>query len=267
MAAPLISLAAEPVFHIANLAITNSMLTAVAISVVLIVLALLIRIGMRKVPKTGQSVFEMIYTFLLDTAESVTGNRKVAVDLFPFLVTAFVFIAFSNWFGLIPGVSSIGHREVLNGVSQIVPVVRAPTSDLNMVIALALCSTIFVQYLAIKYRGFKAYLGTFFNFSSPVYFMVGILELLSELLRVISYSFRLFGNVFAGEVLIAILLFLTATLAPILPILPLPFYALELFVGMVQAIVFCFLTIVFAGIATADHGDHGNAHAEPALSK
>ncbi len=262
-----ISLAAEPIFHLGSLAVTNAMFTALVVTALLLVLGLVIRLGFRKIPRTGQSIFEMIYLFLVDTAESVTGNRDVARDLFPLLVTAFVFITLSNWLGLVPGVGSIGVHEMLHGEATIVPIVRAPTSDLNTTIALALCSVVYVQYLAIKYRGAKKYLGTFFNFSSPIYFMVGLLELLSEILRVISYSFRLFGNVFAGEVLIAILLFLTATLAPILPVLPLPFYGLEMFVGVVQAIVFCFLTIVFAGIATADHGDHGDAHAKAAVSK
>ncbi|HSI21301.1 MAG TPA: F0F1 ATP synthase subunit A [Verrucomicrobiae bacterium] len=263
----LISIAAEPVFHLGHLTVTNSMLTAAGVSLFLVIVALLVRLSLRKIPKTGQSIFELIYGFLVDSAESVTGNRNVARDLFPFVVTAFIFIVASNWFGLIPGVGSIGVHALHHGEEVLVPIVRAPTSDLNTVLALALCSVLYVQYLAIKYRGVKSYVGTFINFSSPINFFVGILELLSEILRVISYSFRLFGNVFAGEVLIAILLFLTATLAPILPILPLPFYALELFVGAVQGIVFCFLTIVFAGIATADHGGHGDSHAEPAVSK
>ncbi len=256
-----ISLAAEPVFHLGTLAVTNSMLTAVGISLLCLIFGIFVRLALRQIPKTGQSIFEFIYDFLVDAAEKVTGKREVARDLFPFIVTAFLFIVLSNWFGLIPGVGSI---VVNHGVGP-VPIVRAPTSDLNMVIALALCSVIYVQYLAIKYRGIKSYLGTFFNFSSPIYFMVGILELLSELMRVISYSFRLFGNVFAGEVLIAILLYLTSTLAPILPVLPLPFYFLEMFVGVVQAIVFCFLTIVFTGIAVASHDEAGHAHDEPAL--
>jgi F-type H+-transporting ATPase subunit a len=262
-----ISLAAEPVFHLGTLAVTNSMLTAVGVSLLLIIIGLTIRLSLQKIPRTAQGVFELIYGFLVDAAESVTGNRDVARDLFPFIVTAFIFITVSNWLGLIPGVGSIGHHEVVKGFEQFVPIVRAPTSDLNMVIALAVCSVIYVQYLAIKYRGAKKYLGTFFNFSSPIYFMVGILELLSEILRILSYSFRLFGNVFAGEVLIAILLFLTSTLLPIIPIIPLPFYGLEMFVGIVQAIVFCFLTIIFAGLATADHPEsHDPEPAKVAVS-
>lgn len=270
-----ISLAAEPVFHLGSLTVTNSMLTAVALSLLLTIAALFIRVSLRKVPGTGQNIFEAVYGFLVGTAENVTGNRAVAKDLFPFLATAFLFIIISNWSGLIPGVGSIGYEAVHHGEHVLIPLVRAPTSDLNTVIGLALCSVIYVQYLAVKYRGTRNYLGTFFNFSSPIYFMVGVLELLSEILRVISYSFRLFGNVFAGEVLIAILLFLTATLAPLVPILPLPFYFLELFVGAIQAIVFCFLTIVFAGIATASHGEHADhpegehalAALKPAVSK
>jgi len=255
-----ISIAAEPVFHLGTLTVTNSMLTAAILTVSLVILALFIRRALKPVPGTGQNIFELIYTGFIDISEKVTGNRAVARDLFPFIITAFLFIVLSNWSGLLPIMGSIGIHEG----DKLVPLFRAPTSDLNTVIALALCSVAYVQYLGVKHRGAKNYLHTFFNFSSPIYFFVGILELIAEFTRIISYSFRLFGNVFAGEVLISVILYLTMTLAPFLPILPLPFYFLEIFVGVIQGLVFSFLTIVFAGIATADHGD---SHAEPAVSK
>jgi F-type H+-transporting ATPase subunit a len=251
-----ISLAAEPIHHIGAFTVTNSMLTAVIISVVFIVLALVLRMRLSTIPSSGQSILEMVYDGVISITERVTGNRHVAKDLFPFVVTAFFFIVFSNWSGIMPGVGSILIEGYHHGKPALVPLFRAPTADLNTVIALALCSVIYVQYLAMKYRGVRDYFSTFFNFNSPIYFFVGIIEFVSEWTRVISYSFRLFGNVFAGEVLIATIVLLTATLAPILPFLPLPFYFLEIFVGLVQALVFCFLTIVFAGIATAAHGEH-----------
>jgi F-type H+-transporting ATPase subunit a len=251
-----ISLAAEPILHLGSLTVTNSMFTAVLLTVVFIFIAAVLRRGLSQIPSAAQSVAEMVYDGLISTAEKVTGRRDVAKDLFPFIMTAFFFIVFSNWSGLLPGVGSILIEGSHHGKPAMVPLFRAPTADLNTVIALALCSVFYVQYLAIKYRGARDYLSTFFNFNSPIYFFVGLIEFVSEWTRIISYSFRLFGNVFAGEVLIATIVLLTATLAPIIPIIPLPFYFLELFVGIIQALVFCFLTIVFAGIATASHGEH-----------
>lgn len=183
----------------------------------------------------------------------MVGRADVTRAIFPFVFAAFFFIVLSNWSGLIPGFSSITIGSV--------PLFRAPTSDLNTVIALALCSVIYVQYLGIKYRGARKYLAVFFNFQSPIYFFVGILELISELIRPISYSFRLFGNIFAGEVLLTVIIYLNSTFLPYFPIIPIPFYTLEIFVGLIQALVFCFLTIVFTAIAI---GDHGEPHLEPA---
>ncbi len=249
-----ISLAAEPIFSISGLTITNSAFTAVLVSFALIIIAAVLRVGLLTIPKRAQTLAEMIYDGLLGITKNVIGREDVAQELFPFIITAFFFIVISNWSGLIPGFSSILHGET--------PVFRAPTSDLNTVIALALCSVAYVQYLGFKYRGIKGYLSTFFNFSGPIYFAVGIIELISEIMRPISYSFRLFGNVFAGEVLLAVIIFLNSTFLPFTPIIPLPFYALELFVGVIQALVFCFLTIVFASIAISDHGE---PHAEVPL--
>jgi F-type H+-transporting ATPase subunit a len=258
MSSPVISLAAEPIFQLAGVPVTNSMLTALLVSGSLVIVAVLLRLRLKQVPRAFQSTFELLYAFFVQTAERVTGNPRLARDLFPLVTTSFLFILVSNWSGLLPVMGSVGIHESHHGL---VPLLRAPTSDLNTVIALALCSVVYVQALAIKYRGIRSYLHGFFNFSSPISFFTGLIELLSEGMRIISYSFRLFGNVFAGEVLIATVLFLTMTLVPLVPVVPLPFYGLELFVGFVQALVFAFLTIVFAGIAAASHDSHPKAAA------
>ena len=248
-----ISLAAEPVLRVGTFSLTNSALTATLVTVVLIIVAVALRTQLRDVPRRFQGAIEMIYDFLLTTTENVIGRPDIAREIFPYILTAFFFIVFSNWSGLIPGFGSFTtHGDI--------PVFRAPTSDLNMVIALALCSVIYVQYLGIKYKGARNYLSTFFNFQSPIYFFVGIIELISELIRPISYSFRLFGNIFAGEVLLTVIIYLNSTFLPYFPIIPIPFFALELFVGLIQGLVFCFLTIVFTAIAI---GDHGEPHLEP----
>lgn len=255
-----ISLAPETIFHLGNLAITNSILTGWIISVCLLVGALFLRSFLRKIPSRIQNFIEIVYTFFLDMTTSIIGNQKAAQDLFPYLITLFFFVLISNWSGLIPGFSTIH----LNNV----PLLRAPTTDLNTVGVFALLSVGYVQYLGIKYSGLKNYSKKFFDFSSPLNFAIGLLEFMGEFTRIISFTFRLFGNIFAGEVLISVMLFLTISLLPFFPVLPLPFFLLETFVGIIQAFIFCFLTIVFTAVAVAGHGDH-EAHSisNPSLIK
>lgn len=244
-----ISLAAEPLFHVGTLTVTNSMLTTVVVSFFLILVALAVRWQLKSQPGKTQTLLELTYGWFISTTTGIVGKAEVARDLFPFVMTLFFFILISNWLGMIPGVSAFG----LRGANGITPLFRSPTADLNTTILFALLSVGYIQYLGIKYRGLKKYLGRFFTFHSPLDFYLGLNELMSEFVRIISFSFRLFGNIFAGEVLIATMLFLTILFLPVLPVIPLPFYALELFVGILQALIFAFLTIVFAGLATADH--------------
>lgn len=267
-----ISLAAEPVITLFHIPISNSIVTGWLVTAVLILGGLVLRTTLKKIPGKFQNLIEMIFGGLLATTEKVIGRKDVARQIFPFIITAFFFITLSNWSGLLPGFGSIGLNEVHEGSNVLVPFLRAPTADLNTVLALAAISVIYVQYLGVKYTGAKAYLHKFFDFSSPIYTFVGFVELISELTRIISYTFRLFGNVFAGEVLITVIFYLTYSLVPYVAILPLPFFFLELFVGVIQAFVFCFLTIVFTAIAVAGHGDHADethpaVALEPAVSK
>lgn len=138
-----------------------------------------------------------------------------------------------------------------HAAEKLIPVLRAPSADLNMTLALALISVIVVQIVGFKTLGFS-YLTKFVNLSSPINFFVGILELISEFGKVISFSFRLFGNIFAGEVLLSVMLMLVPYFVPI------PFYGLELFVAVVQAFVFAMLTLVFIKLATLSHGEEGH---------
>lgn len=267
-----ISLAPEKVVELFHQPISNSMITAWVITVVLIVLAFAVRKGLKQIPGKLQSVFELMSDGLLGMMEKVIGRADVARDLFPFIVTAFLFIVMSNWSGLLPGVGPFGIREMKEGHEILTPFFRAPTADLNTVLALAVCAVVYVQYLGLKYLRPKEYLGKFFNFTNPIYTFVGLIELVSEFTRLISFSFRLFGNIFAGEVLITVIFYLTYTLLPYVAILPLPFFFLEIFVGLVQGFVFCFLTIVFTAIAVTGHGDHDDHHEpapalKPAVSK
>jgi F-type H+-transporting ATPase subunit a len=145
-------------------------------------------------------------------------------------------------------------------VGELIPIFRGINTDLNTPLAIAIVSAIAVEFWGISTLGLFRYGGKFFNFSSPINFFVGILELVSETVRLVSFTFRLFGNMFAGEVVILMFTFLTPL------ILTLPFYGLEIFVGVIQAFIFAMLTLVFGVMAVAHHGDHeeehGNAHGE-----
>ena len=160
---------------------------------------------------------------------------------FPFLGSLFLFIILSNWFGLLPGVESI----VLKKGGESIPLLRGTTADLNVPLALALLTFIVIQWSGIKYIGFLEYAKKFINFKNPMTVFVGLLEIISEFSKIISFAFRLFGNIFAGEVLIAVIAFLIPVLASF------PFLALEVFVGFIQALVFSMLAAVFLNTAMA----------------
>lgn len=242
-----ISLAAEKIGHIGPMPITNSMLTSWIATLLLIVLTLLATRNLKQVPKGIQNFFELIVEFLINTVNSVMDNKEQSKKYFPLVATIFLFIITNNWLGLLPGIGTIGLHEIHNGKEVFVPLLRSGNADLNTTLALAVIAVISIQIFGILAIGAIKYGSKFLNFSSPIMFFVGILEFISELSRIISFSFRLFGNVFAGEVLLAVI-------AMLLPFIgPLPFYGLELFVGFIQALVFTMLTLVFIKMAITDH--------------
>jgi len=151
--------------------------------------------------------------------------------------------------GLLPGFGSIGVWQVHHGHEILVPILRSTFADVNMTLALAAISVVACQFFGFAMLGMKGYGGKFFinPFKDPIGSFVGILELMSEVSKMISFTFRLFGNVFAGEVLLLVITFLVPYIAPM------PFYGLEIFVGFIQALVFSFLTLVFLKIATTPH--------------
>ena len=173
-------------------------------------------------------------------------GKEMAKKAFPLLITFFLFITFSNWLGILPGFGTIGFYEVHNGEKEFLPLLRSVHADLNMTFALAIISVVMAQVFGFVANG-VGYLKRYVNFSNPVLFFVGILEIVSEFAKIISFAFRLFGNIFAGEVLLTIVGFIAPFLAP------LPFYGLELFVGLIQAVVFTMLTLVFFSMATSSH--------------
>lgn len=226
-----ISVAAEPIAHLGPLAITNSLFTTLFVSLILLIVAFWVSRS-KKIPTVIFMLTEAFYNFI----SSVLG--KHTDRLFPILFTFFLLIMLGNWIGLLPVVGPITVHHV--------PLFRGPNADLSTTLAFALTSVGITQYFGISELGFKAYLSKFINFSNPMKFALGILEVVQEFSKIVSFSFRLFGNIFAGEVLLAVIVFLVPVL------LPVPFLALEVFVGFVQALVFTVLTSIFIVVATQE---------------
>ncbi len=248
-----ISLKAEEIGHIGGLPITNSLLLSTIVLVVLSATAITAsRFFTKKVPGFFQNLAESVMEALLDLMDTVFGERAKSERYFPLIATIFLFVLFSNWFGLLPGVGSF---TIMHG-GEVAPLLRAPSADLNFTLALAVITVISVNVLGAFAIGFFSHAGKFINFKQgPIMFAVGLLELVSEGARMVSFSFRLFGNVFAGEVLLTIIGFLLPYFGP------LPFLFLEIFVGFIQALIFSMLSIVFISIATTAHDDHAEDHA------
>lgn len=243
----------------------------IAMAVLIIGALVLKRKGVKLVPRGFQNFVEVIVGGLFDFFNTVTQDEKQTRKFFPIVATIFIFVITSNWMGILPGVGTIGfyekeheaaevsieaegnaHVEVAEEEKEVfVPYFRSGYADVNMTLALAIISIIATQIFGIASLGFFHYAGKFFvnPLRDPIGFFVGFLELISELAKMISFSFRLFGNIFAGEVLLVVIGFLAPFIAPI------PFYGLELFVGFVQALVFAILTLVFMKMAVTSHSE------------
>lgn len=248
-----ISLAPEPLFHLGSMPITNTLVVAWFLILVFIILIVILRAKkLSLVPKGLQNLLESVMEALLNLIQSVAGSRELAVKFFPLVTTIFLYVILSNWVELVPGLGTIGLNEMHQGKIVLIPFIRSSSADLNFTLAIALISVASTWVMGIRELGLFAHLGKFFNFHGPIDFFVGILEFISEFAKIISFSFRLFGNIFAGEVLLAVVAFLVPYLAPV------PFLFLELFVGFIQALVFAMLTLVFLKMATVGHGEHAH---------
>lgn len=236
-----ISLAAQPLFSIGSFTVTNSLFLTLATSLLLIIFSVVFTLKIKLIPGKLQSALEMGTESFLGVMESTLGNKERAERYFPLIVTIFIFILASNILGLLPGVGSLTYQQ---GSGNPVPLFRSPAADLNFTLAFALLSVILANIMGMISSGIFKHLAKFFNFKSFLSFFVGILELISEFSRIISLAFRLFGNVFAGEVLLAIIFYLLPYLVPV------PFLFLELFVGLIQAFVFSMITLVSIAMNT-----------------
>ncbi len=244
-----ISLKAEELFKIGSFPVTNSLLMSVLSFLVLAGIAVSLRRKIRAIPGKVQSIAEFIMEQLLELMDSVLGTREKSERYFPLIATIFLFVLFSNWLGLLPGVGSL----IWKGAGGPFPLLRSASADLNFTLALGILTIIGVNIFGIMALGFRTHAGKFFNVHGPINFFVGILEFMSEFARMVSFAFRLFGNVFAGEVLLTIVAFLIPYVAP------LPFLFLEVFVGFIQAFVFAMLALVFAAIAISGHEETEHA--------
>lgn len=249
--------APEVVLHAGSIPITNTVLSTLLVDAVLIGGAYFLKDKIKTIPGMIQNFVEMIISSFYDMTESISG--KNAIKIFPWFMTFFLFIIVSNWSGLIPGVGSIGFFEQVTVhtahgdeiETELIPLFRGPTSDLNVTFGLALVSLVATHVLAIRAVGLPMYLSRYFSFN-PIMLFVGLLEIVSEITKVISLSFRLFGNIYAGEVVLLTISSLFALLAPI------PFLLLEVIVGLVQALVFGMLTMVFMSVLMTPH--HAEKH-------
>lgn len=223
--------------------ITATMLTTWLTMLVLVVMAITVRSRLSAIPSKLQSVLELIIESVFNYMSDVLESRTLARKYFPVVMTIFFFILGMNWIGLLPGVTSIGLYEVHEGASHFIPLLYPPATDLNITIAFALISFFTIEMAGVLAIGVFKYAGKFINFKSPLGFALGLIELISELARLISFSFRLFGNIFAGKTLLVVAIFFVPY------IIPVPLVAFEVFVGFIQAFVFAILTLFFIKLA------------------
>ncbi len=242
-----IVLAPEKLTSIGPLPVTNTMLVSWLVMLFIIVVSFLATRKMSLVPTGLQNVVESLVEGIYNLTEDLAHEKTKT--FFPFVGTFFLFILVANWFGLIPGMATIGWNINENGHQTFVPLFRSVNSDLNITLGLALISAAATHYFAVKYLGIGGYLKKWFALN-PIMLFVGLLELVSEFTKIISLSFRLFGNIFAGEVVLTTISGLFAFIAP------LPFYMLEVLVGVVQAAVFMMLTLVFMVVLSEKHDSH-----------
>ena len=274
-----VTLFAEPIFHLGDFTVTNALLTSWVVVAIIIILSLILRSKLKAVPGKLQNLFEIVIDAALDLCDQVTGSRALSIKIFPIAISVFFFILMNNWLGILP-LGGFGIVEKSTEGLSFIPFLRGGTADINTTIALAVMAVIGANVFGVmsiglwktfnKYVNLKV-LGSIFTkvrkdptivIVAPITFFVGLIEIVGELAKVASLSFRLFGNVFAGEVLLVSMAALVAYVVPI------PFLFLELLVGVVQALIFSILLVVYFTIGASDHDEHEeheNTHEEKEL--
>lgn len=262
-----VTIFAEPIFHIGEFQITNSLLVSWMVVLLIVIVGIRVKRKINIIPGKIQNAFEIVIDKFLEVFDSVTSSREKSLKFFPLIFAFFIFILLNNWLGLLPGVGSVGEVASEHGESTLIPFLRGGTADLNTTLALAIIGVVASHVLGILSVGLFHHFNKFINIKAaieipkkvfkdptiiivnPIKIFVGLLEVVGEIAKVASLSFRLFGNVFAGEVL---LVSISAILAFGLPI---PFMFLEVLVGLIQALIFAILILVYLTIHTTaeDH--------------
>jgi len=262
-----ITLFAEPIFHYGSFSITNSLLTSWIAVAIIIFISVILRSKLREIPRGIQNVFEIIVEGALSLCDQVTNNRALSYRIFPIAISVFFFILVNNWLGIMPfgGFGIIEQGE--HGLT-FVPYLRGGTADINTTLALALMAVIGANIFGIISLGVWKTLNKYVNLKvlggiltkirheptvvivAPITFFVGLIEIIGEFAKVASLSFRLFGNIFAGEVLLVSMAALVAYIVPV------PFLFLEILVGLIQALIFSILLVVYFTIGASDHDEH-----------
>ena len=271
-----ITLFAEPIYHYENFIVTNALLSSWIAVAVIIFLSLVLRFALREIPGKIQSFFEIIVEGALGMCDQVTSNRTLSIRIFPIAISVFFFILINNWLGLLP-IGGLGVLEQGEHGLAFIPFLRGGTADINTTIALAIMAVLGANLFGIfsiglwktfnKYVNLKVF-GEIFTkirqeptiiIVAPITFFVGLIEIIGEFAKVASLSFRLFGNIFAGEVLLVSMAALVAYVVPI------PFLFLEILIGVIQALIFSILLVVYFTIGATDHDKHHEEYAENKL--
>jgi F-type H+-transporting ATPase subunit a len=237
-----LSLAAERIGSIFGIPITNTLLTSWIVMALLIGIAFIVGRRLTMVPGRFQTLVESFISYVHDYSAEILEHKERARKFLPLLLTVFLFIFTSNVLEFTPGIGSIYVDH--EGVHA--PLLRSVNTDLNVTLALSIIAVVVIEIAGIVALGFFRYSSKFINFRSVTGFFVGLIELVSEISRLVSFSFRLFGNIFAGEVLIAVVIFF----APY--VIPVPLMAFEMFIGFIQAVVFAMLILFFVKLAMVD---------------
>ena len=238
-----ISLSAEKIGTFMGISVTNTLLMSLVVFVILVTIAFIIRKNLALIPGRLQALVEILFTGILDYIIETLEDEKLARKLFPLILTIFLFIFTANIIEFTPGIGSIGWTHP---GGEFVPLLRSMNTDLNTTLALTVIAFVVIEIVGVATLGFLRYSKKFVNLSSVLGFMVGIIELFSEVARLVSYSFRLFGNIFAGEVMILVI----QHFVPM--VLPVPIMLFEVFVGFIQAAIFALLTLFFVKIAITE---------------
>jgi len=236
--------APEVISNLGPLPLTNTFLHTLLVDVILIGTSLYISRKIKIIPQGFQNIIEALIEAFYNLTETI-ASKEAVVPIFSYAMSFFLFIFVANFTGLLPGIGTIGFYHG----KDFVPLFRSATSDINVTFGLAIVSVFATHLLSIQITGFKDYISRYISLN-PINLYVGLLELVAEVTKVISLSFRLFGNIFAGEVVLSTMAKIFAFVAP------LPFLLLESIVSIVQALVFSILTLVFMSVLTTPHHAH-----------